>query len=104
MPNEDFVSRQWLIDEYHRRHKGPPGGALTMIEEAPAANVYTAHEVAEIIAELYADDCACNSDGNDEWLPEFCEFSQTVCPNPAGVACWEQWLKWREKRKEKPES
>jgi len=39
MLNEDFVSRQWLIDEYHRRHKGPPGGALKMIEEAPAADV-----------------------------------------------------------------
>lgn len=38
MPNE-FVSRQWLIDEYHRRHNGPPGGALRMIEEAPAADV-----------------------------------------------------------------
>jgi len=39
MPNGDFVSRQWLIDEYHRRHQGPPGGALKMIEEAPAADV-----------------------------------------------------------------
>ena len=36
----DFVSRQWLIDEYHQRHQGPPGGALKMIEEAPAAEVY----------------------------------------------------------------
>lgn len=36
---DDYVSRQWLIDEYHRRHKGPPGGALKMIEEAPAADV-----------------------------------------------------------------
>ena len=39
MSNEDFVSRQWLIDEYHRRHQGAPGGALKMIEEAPAADV-----------------------------------------------------------------
>ena len=38
-PVNDFVSRQWLIDEYHRRHEGPPGGALKMIEEAPAADV-----------------------------------------------------------------
>ena len=35
----DFVSREWLIAEYHRRHQGPPGGALKMIEEAPAAGV-----------------------------------------------------------------
>ena len=38
-PVSDFVSRQWLIDEYHRRHEGPPGGALKMIEDAPAADV-----------------------------------------------------------------
>lgn len=42
MPNDEFVSRQWLIDEYHRRHEGPPGGALKMIEEAPAADVVPA--------------------------------------------------------------
>ena len=36
---DDYVSRQWLVDEYLRRHKGPPGGALKMIEEAPAADV-----------------------------------------------------------------
>lgn len=38
MPDE-YVSRQWLIDEYHRRHQGPPGGALNIINEAPAADV-----------------------------------------------------------------
>ena len=36
---DDYVSRNWLIEEYHRRHQGPPGGALKMIEEAPAADV-----------------------------------------------------------------
>lgn len=66
--------------------------------EAISRNMYTAHEVAEILAEVIGDDCACDVNRNDEWLPEFCEFSQTVCPYPAGVACWEQWLKWREKR------
>lgn len=25
--------------------------------------------------------------------------SEVEVPDPAGVACWEQWLKWREKRK-----
>ena len=62
---------------------------------------YTAHEVAEILAEIFQDDCACNCNGNDEWLPKLCEFSDTVCPNPSGVACWEQYLKWRDKKGEK---
>ena len=36
---DEYVNRQWLIEEYHRRHQGPPGGALKMIKEAPAADV-----------------------------------------------------------------
>lgn len=33
--NNDLVSRQWLLDEYDKRHEGPPGGARKLIEEAP---------------------------------------------------------------------
>ena len=54
--------------------------------------LYTAHEVAVIIANLLGDDCACNFNGNDEWLPYKCELQES-CPNPFGVACWEQYLK-----------
>ena len=36
---DDYITRQWLLDEYDKRHKGPPGGARKMIEEAPAADV-----------------------------------------------------------------
>ena len=35
-PCEDAVSRQYLLDEYDRQHKGPPGGARKIIEEAPS--------------------------------------------------------------------
>lgn len=58
------------------------------------------HEVAALLAEVIGDDCACNVNGNDEWLPLYCEFAETCCPDPAGVACWEQWLKWRDHRNE----
>ena len=56
---------------------------------------YNTHEVAEIIAELFGDTCACNFNGIDEWLPEKCELL-SACPHPAGVECWEQYLKHRE--------
>ena len=59
--------------------------------------LYTVHEVACILAEAFGDDCACNFNGNDEWLPEKCEVIDS-CPEPVGVACWEQYLKWREYR------
>ena len=56
--------------------------------------LYTAHEVAVIIAELFGDDCACNFNDIDEWLPFKCELIKS-CPYPDGVACWEQYLKYR---------
>lgn len=62
--------------------------------------MYNAHEVACILAEVTGDDRACNVNGNDEWLPLFCELID-VCPNPAGVACWEQYLKYFDKKSEK---
>lgn len=40
---DDHVSRQWLLDEYDRRHEGPPGGARKIIEEAPAAQSEIIH-------------------------------------------------------------
>lgn len=61
---------------------------------ADTPKLYTRHEVAEIIAELFGDTCACNFNGIDEWLPEKCELL-SACPNPVGVACWEQYLKYR---------
>ena len=56
--------------------------------------LYTAHEVAVIIADLFGDNCACNFNDIDEWLPFKCELLD-ACPNPCGVACWEQYLKYR---------
>lgn len=62
------------------------------------ARIYNAHEVAELLADVIGDDCACNINNNDEWLPLKCDFSETCCPDVIGVACWEQYLKHKENR------
>ena len=69
--------------------------------------LYTAHEVAEIIADLFGDACACNFNDIDEWLPLKCGLID-ACPNTYGVACWEQYLKymhckmkWRQRKNER---
>ena len=56
--------------------------------------LYTVHDVAVILASAIGDDCACNINSNDEWLPQLCEL-QEACPEPVGVACWEQYIKHR---------
>ena len=75
----------YLLPQLRRKDDG----GLTMPRK-----LYTVHEVACILAEAFGDDCACNFNGNDEWLPEKCEVIDS-CPDPVGVACWEQYLKWR---------
>lgn len=64
------------------------------VEVVHGQRLYNAHEVAEILAEAFGDPCACNFNGIDEWLPFKCELLD-ACPNPCGVACWEQYLKYR---------
>lgn len=49
----DYVSRQYLLDEYDRQHKGPPGGARKIIEEAPSEDVVPAEP-----QEIGYDQCA----------------------------------------------
>lgn len=56
------------------------------------------HEVACILADVIGDVCACNVNGNDEWLPQYCDFAERECPNVVGVACWEQYLKYLDKK------
>lgn len=34
----DLVSRAYVLAEYDRQHKGPPGGARKIMEEAPAVD------------------------------------------------------------------
>ena len=71
-------------------------GAL--LELPSAQPEWNNHTVACLLAELFDDTCACNYNGIDEWLPEKCELLDS-CPNPVGVACWEQYLKHRAERR-----
>ena len=56
------------------------------------------HQVACLLADMFGDTCACNYNSIDKWLPELCDFKDTCCPNPVGVACWEQFLKHSQAR------
>lgn len=47
----DTVSRSYLLSEYDRQHKGPPGGARKMIETAPPVDVIPVDWIMEQIRE-----------------------------------------------------
>ena len=71
------------------------GEVVELMHAEKDGQLYTSHDVAVILASAIGDDCACNINSNDEWLPQLCEL-QEACPHPVGVACWEQYLKHRD--------
>lgn len=103
----DTISRQAAIEALHMHlmyRMGTDSNKKRLddwINSLPSAQPQTEwnnHTVACLLAELFGDACACNYNGIDEWLPEKCEVID-ACPNPVGVACWEQFLKHRAERR-----
>lgn len=94
---------EWCTDctEYdHEKHCCPRFNKVIRetVEEYKAEPQWNNHTVACLLADLYGDPCACNYNNISEWLPEKCEVIDS-CPNPVGVACWEQFLKHRAERR-----
>lgn len=44
---DDMISRAYVLAEYDRQHKGPPGGARNIMEEAPAVDAVPVVRCAE---------------------------------------------------------
>lgn len=64
----------------------------------PPNEPLTLEEVAEILAEQFGDECACNVNGNDEWLPMMCHYGD-VCPDPPEhLGCWMELLRNKYRR------
>jgi hypothetical protein len=77
---------------------------LSVIEEIDDITTVDAipiDTVAEMLAELFGEECCCDYNGIDEWLPFLCEHSET-CPETIGKnGCWKQFIKhWQERSKE----
>ena len=107
----DLIDRQAAIDALSKEVRLVDGyyvendevidkdDAIEAIRLLPSAQPeWNNHAVACLLAELFDDICACNYNDIDEWLPSKCELLDS-CPNPVGVACWEQYLKHRAERR-----
>lgn len=104
----DTISRRQAIDALRRNQEAylhdnyfdkiVETDIETLTELPSAEPEWNNHTVACLLAEMFGEDCACNFNGIDEWLPEKCEVIES-CPNPVGVACWEQFLKHRGERR-----
>ena len=91
-----------LCGDCHRKYQNWSASKKIIekvINNLPSAQTeWNNYTVACLLAELFDDTCACNFNDIDEWLPEKCELLDS-CPNPGGVACWEQFLTHKAERR-----
>ena len=87
------------LERYGQSMRGGIRRALRCVETAPSVDAIPIDTVAEMLAELFGEECCCNYNGIDEWLPFLCEYSDT-CPDVIGKnGCWKQFIKhWRAKK------
>lgn len=64
------------------------------IEAVPVRGAFTIDEAAEMLSNLFGDECACNFNNIDEWLPQRCKYcAEGECPDPPDKhGCWKQFL------------
>lgn len=93
-----LISRQAAIAEFSCCELTPDCGidanyVIDFLEQMPSApHVMTYEEVAQMLSNIF-DECACDVNGNDEWLPQSCKYAETDCPSPKEKnGCWMQFL------------
>ena len=60
--------------------------------ERPSGYCMPFEDVAQMMSNLFGE-CACDVNGNDEWLPQVCKYADTECPQPKEKnGCWMQFL------------
>lgn len=97
MPNHD---RDWIVgciehDGFIKTDRGDKANQIILeaLKADRQRGEWATDEVAELLANIFGDECACNWNGNDEWLPEVCKYAETTCPSPKEVnGCWKQFL------------
>lgn len=95
---EDFGGRTFSENYIFCRRCGARNGTGNAPTLTQPNEPLTLEMVAEILAEQFGDECACNVNGNDEWLPMMCHYAD-VCPDPPEhLGCWMELLRNKYRR------
>ena len=95
----DNISRQAAIDavnglEYIQDYvKDYVNSAIAQVPSTDRTGHWMSFEqVADMLSGMFGK-CACDVNGNDEWLPLACKYADTECPHPKEEnGCWMQFL------------
>lgn len=70
-----------------------------MKKDLSLEKIFSVDEVAHILLDAFGDDCACNFNGIDEWLPCVCKHKEH-CLFDDSCSCWKEYLLNLDKKKE----
>ena len=100
---DDLISRQALLRQIEIDSEGTLGSYgdnwqfINTIRRMPTVDRPRGEwlpfeDIAQMMSNLFGE-CACDVNGNDEWLPQACKYAETECPNPKEKnGCWMQFL------------
>ena len=56
---------------------------------------WTTEELADLLLRATGEECACNINRIDEWLPQRCQFTKwNECPTPSEEnGCWREYVR-----------
>ena len=95
----DVMRQDWL-ENGQNEYVYDTNAFLDSIDEQPTIDAVPVDTVAQMLCDAFGDECPCNYNSVDEWLPEVCEL-QDECPNPKDrLGCWKQYIKHFGERKE----
>lgn len=96
----DAMRQDWL-ENGENEFVYDTNSVLSSIDEQATIDAVEEEKVAAMLRDMYGDDCACNYNGNDEWLCRVCKYADTDCPYPKEQnGCWLELVRHWEERNE----
>lgn len=93
----DLISRSALEAEFAGPFVQTYKECRQALREAPAVDAIPIDDVAEMLADLFGDECACNYNHIDQRLAMGCE--RDSCPDDGDYSCWKKYVEYWMKRK-----
>lgn len=83
-----------------RRNNAVIRKVISLTEQIPAADVIEVDKVAEMFCEAFGDDCPCNYNNIDEWLPALCGVDSFCGRHDDKLHCWKLFINHYDERRE----
>ena len=87
-----LIEKEQLLNAYDTAHKGPPGGARKLIEEAPAVNAVPIDQMGKMLAYLFQGCPSKAHPAHSHFCHPLCACSMDECMMDQPADAWTKFL------------